>query len=444
MAKSRNSSRQGQTDPDVERGVSLSRTPSSRRPSPQEDLSPAGTFDTALTSPSTFEDSVRSPPTPQKIVFEHNVKSSASGSRSKNAGLLLGMTKPALGIATLIMLGTGGAAAFGWFKIPGLSSQIEELEAQVAVLSGEINRFSVLNNELNETVADFRDLNQDLNATVTQLEGIFYGLNDTNFDLVDRVEELVVENEIYSRLNQDLNTTATRLAKEVDFFEITLAKLVLENGALANLTGALQGLTSELGNLTVSQNDTLAQLYGVLDRVSTENLLLESLNNDLVTVVSFLNETSLGLDNSLQQITGFLADQIAANQVLVSESLENTYRQRVQSWDCDYRDHFREEPFAGNFNISITDLSGVVEYVNERVLSEICLDESDFEQFLLGEYPDGINSFRLIRGVSMYTTNALDFYFPEAGETGITPAVWAEASYDCQKLQTPFSWGTST
>lgn len=437
--------KKGQTQPDMERGASISSTPSARRPSPQdEELSPADTFDTALTSPSTFDESVRSPPTPQKITFEHNVKT--NGARSGGAGLLLGMTKPALGIATLLILGAGGAAAYGWFQIPGLSSQIQELEAQVAVLSGEIDRLSAendryesLNNELNETVAEFRDLNNDLNGTVTELAGISGGLNYTNLELINRVKELVVENENYSRLNQDLNNTASRLASEVSFFEATLTKLVLENGALSNLTGALEGLTSELGSLTASQNETLTEIYGVLDGLSSENDRLQSLNSNLVTIVSFLNDTSLGLDNSLQQITGFLADQIAANKALVSESLENTYRQRVQSWDCDYRDFFRGESFASDFNLVITDLNSVVDYVDERVLSEICLDEADFERFLLEEYPEGVNSFRLIRGVSIYTTKALDFFFPEANETGVTPEEWAEASYDCQKLQASFA-----
>lgn len=438
-----------QTD-DVERagGESANRTPSNRRSAPasptDEEVSPAGTFDTALTSPSTFDDSVR----PQKITFEHNVKTTPGGSRARGgAGLLLGMSKPAFAIVTMMILGAGGAAAFGWFQIPGLTSQIEELEAQVAVLSGEIDRLSQendryesLNNELNQTVEDFRDLNQDLNATVVELQVIKDELNTTQLELIERVQELRAENENYSLLNNELNTTATRLAQEVDFFEVTLAKLVLENNALSNLTEALQEVTTEIGNITVAQNETLNGLYEVLGGLSAENDRLESLNGDLVTVVSFLNETSLGLGNSLQQITDYLADQIVANQVLVAEILENTYRQRVQAWDCDYRDHFREESFGQDFNVLISDISSVVDYVGQRVLSELCLDKVDFEDYLLAQYQDGLNSFRLTRGVSDYATTALDYYFPEIGEVGITPEEWSEARFDCQNLDNVYSW----
>jgi len=377
-------------------------------------------------------------------MFEHKVTSDTS--RRRSAGLLLGMTKPALAIVGMLILGTGTAAAFGWFQIPGLSTQIEELEAQVAALSGEINRLSAendryehLNKELNQTVAEFRDLNNDLNATVTELEGISDGLNITKIELFKRVQELTAENEKYSDMNQELNNTAVRLAQEVDFFEAAIAKLVLENGALANLTEGLEGLTTELGTLTNEQNKTLFGIYDVLYGLTSENNRLESLNKDLVRIVGFLNETSLGLDDSLQQVTDFLTDQIAANQVLALASLENTFRQRVLSWDCAYRDYFREQAFGQDFNVLITNVTGVVDYVDERVLSELCLDKVEFEEYLRQEYPEGLNSFRLMRGVDDYTTKALDYYFPEVNETGIAPEAWAEASYDCQKLQSSFS-----
>jgi hypothetical protein len=356
------------------------------------------------------------------------------------------MTKPALGIASLLILGTGAAAAFGWFQIPGLSNQIDELEAQVSHLSGEVDRLSAendryqtLNNKLNQTVAEFRDLNQDLNDTVTELEDISYGLNSTKLELIQRVRELTAENENYSQMNRELNNTAARLAQEVDFFEVALTKLVLENGALSNLTGSLEGLTTELGTLTEEQNKTLFGLYNVLNGLTSENERLESLNNDLVKVVGFLNETSVGLDTSLQQVTDFLVGQITANQVLVLASLENTYRQKVQTWDCDYRDHFVEESFGQDFNVLISNVTQVVDYVNERVLSEICLDKLDFQQYLRAAFPEGLNSFRLIRGVNDYTLSALNYYFPQANQTGVSPDDWANASYDCQKLKNPFS-----
>lgn len=338
-----------ETDPDVE-GGSQPITPQ-RRTTPHDEVSPAGTFDTMPMSPASFDGSLSSPK-PQKITIEHNVKSSST-SAPRSAGLLLGMTKPAMAIVGLLLLGGAGAATFGWFQIPGLNDQIEELEAQVALLSTEVdrlatenNRYENLNNQLNDTVADFRYLNEELNTTVIELEEVAGELNKTNLELLARVSELAEENENYARLNDELNATAIRLAEEVDFFEIALARLVLENGALTNTTEALQGLTLELGNLTSTQNQTLTEMAGVLGNLTAENDRLENLNSDLVSIVTFLNETTFGLDDSLQQITSFLADQIVANKVLLSETLENTYRQRVQNWDCDYRDHFGKSLLA--------------------------------------------------------------------------------------------------
>jgi hypothetical protein len=340
------------------------------------------------------------------------------------------------------MLLTGGAAAFllpGWLKLPGLNKHIERLEAQVGLLNLEINRLSVevdrletendryesLNDELNQTVAEFEIIADELNATVYELIDVADQFNATNQELSERVDDLAVENENYARLNEELNATAGQLALDVQIFQDSLTHMILENGMLSNLTASLQGVTDRLGNLTLEQNETLIELQETLAVFVSENDRLEELNGGLLTIVTFLNETSLGLGNSLQEITGFLADQIVANQVLVLESLENQYRQRISSWDCDFRDVFREQEFGNDFSVPITNMASVISYLDARVLSEVCLDASDFELYLNDAYHNGsIPSFCLIQGVLLYTTEALDFYFPENGEVGYTPAKW--------------------
>jgi hypothetical protein len=447
------SSAKPQTDPDIETD---SMTPQ-RRTSPPDEVSPTGTFDTALTSPSTFDGSPKNTPAPQKISFEHNVKTS-NQARGGGAGMLLGMTKPALGLAALLIMGTGAAAAFGWFKIPGLTSQIEALEEQVGLLNVEIGRLSgevdrletendryeSLNDILNQTVYEFEQLNDDLNTTAIRLEDVSDQLNLTNQELMNRIDDLATENVNYAQLNQDLNQTASQLAVEVHFFEAALSNLILENGVLSNLTDVLQGTTEQLGNLTVEQKEILIELQEKLADFISENDRLEELNNGLVTIVTFLNATSIGLDDSLQQITGFLADQIVASQVLVLESLENTYRQRVSNWDCEYRDIFREEPFGTDFSVPITDMESVIIYVDGRVLSELCLDAFDFELYLDEQYPDGTTSFRLVRAVLDYTAKALDYYFPEADESGLTEQEWVDASFSCDNLPEKYFWSAQT
>ena len=358
-------------------------------------------------------------------------------------------------IGAFVLLSTGGAAAFffkGWLKIPGLESQIRQLESEVNRLNfeigrlssevdrlkGENDRYQGLNNQLNQSLVNFEGLNDDLNGTALQYKRIAEQLNSTNQQLNDKIKYLGEQNNEFLQQNTKLNATVTSLAVQVINFRTSLEKMTLENEHLTNLTESLQALTRHLDNVTATQNETLAELRTTVTNLTGQNSRMEQVNKDLIAVTAFLNETSIGLGNSLQDIASFLAEQIAANQILVLQSLENTYRQRIGSWNCDYSNVFGEDAFAANFSAPITNRSAVLSYVQDRVLSELCLSPADFETFLNSTYPDYLTSSRLIRGVTIYTTDALTYYFPETGETGLTFEDWSNASFTCEKLSHPF------
>ena len=450
-------------DIDLEEGGTLPFTPPREINKKSNDfadsLSPAPTdttFDETLASPTRTFDEVD--PSPTIITIEHNVKTSGGGgSRSRSAGLMFGMTKPVLGIVAALFLTTSGAAAYflnGFLKIPGLESQIERLNVQVDRLNTEIDRLSgevdrlelendryeSLNDYLNSTVIRFQEVNEDLNMTAIRLEDVAGDLNVTNQELLERIEDLAEENFEYAQLNADLNVTATQLGDQVTIFQSALDKMVLENEILSNTTDYLESLADYLGNMTADQNAALIELQDAVANLQSESNRLGELNMDLFIIVSFLNDTSSGMDASLREITTFLADQIIANQALVLASLENTYRQRIAIWDCDYRDIFREETFGNDFTDPITDVDAVLSYVDERVFSELCLHAIDFEMYLSDRYPSGLNSFQLIRSVLIYTTEALDFYFPESDELGLTAQEWADAAFSCNSLDRSFVW----
>mmetsp|Transcript_6566 Transcript_6566/g.12094 ORF Transcript_6566/g.12094 Transcript_6566/m.12094 type:complete len:511 (+) Transcript_6566:189-1721(+) len=454
------------------------RTTSTRNDYYPEDVSPADTFDTVMTSGSYGSDadspasnSRSGPPTPQKLVIDHNIHSTTDQGNGKRGGggggsraatsMIFGMSKPLIGFGLLMLLGAGGAAAWGWLQIPGLENQVKALEEQVMRLNTEIDRLSGevdrledendryqdLNDQLNATVVELEDIRDDLNETVIDLGGIASDLNETTQDLTNQVDELESQNERYAALNRELNNSVISLASEVDYFKEALMDLTLENSILSNMTSALGSLTEQLTNTSVSQNETLTALQDFLQDLMTQNDRLEQFNSDLVTLVSFLNSTSVGLGNSLEDITDFLSNQISVNQGLVLNSLENTYRQRVQNWDCDFRDVFREEVFGNDFSTPIdtqTQLPAVLDYVDQRVLSELCLDVNDFASFLNAANADGtITSFRLIRDVLVYTDRALDYYFPESSERGVPLEEWVDSSFSCEQLPAPFSWTQS-
>jgi cell division septum initiation protein DivIVA len=430
-----------------------------------EDVSPADTFDTALTLASTRTDDTEtythSPSTvsTNKIIIDHNINTSNSGDNSgieKNrssgkavSGLIFGMSKPILGIVMMSVLGAGAAAALGWMQIPGLKTQVEALEDQVELLTAEVDRLSAEVDRLENANDRYEYLNDQLNSTVIDLDEIGDGLNETALSLEEKVYQLLQENRIYASLNEDLNDTVAELSTEVDYFKAALADLTLENSILSNMTVTLQALSDELLNTTLAQNETLAAIQDTLEDFATENDRLKEFNRDLVTLVKFLNETSSGLGDSLENITSFLTDQIDVNRGLVVESLENTYRQRVQNWDCEYRDVFGLEPFGQNFSLPLdrtVDLPAVLEYVEQRVLSELCLDRSNFGTYLDALYPLAddavITSFGFIRAVRVYTDLALEYYFPDVEDVGLIVDDWSNASFQCEQLPVPFVWTT--
>eukprot|EP00526_Cylindrotheca_closterium_P012275 CAMPEP_0113609422 /NCGR_PEP_ID=MMETSP0017_2-20120614/4481_1 /TAXON_ID=2856 /ORGANISM="Cylindrotheca closterium" /LENGTH=458 /DNA_ID=CAMNT_0000518235 /DNA_START=107 /DNA_END=1483 /DNA_ORIENTATION=+ /assembly_acc=CAM_ASM_000147 len=453
-----------ETDPDLEEGEGFqhfrtpTKTPTKGLDSPphqdHDELSRADTFETTLSSPSTFDSAdpmLFSPSKPQSLSFEHHVKSS-KGRKGFGGDLLWGISKPVLSITILFLVAAGAAAYLlnGWLGLPALNEEIERLEMQVNHLSHEVtrlgyenDRYAALNVQLNNTVGELSNLTVSLNSSVVELESVSGSLNETNQALTEEVNELTSQNQNYAELNTNLNSTALYLTAEVESLKITLAHLVSENNALSNTTMALESIRDHLNNLTIEQNETLMELQATLDSFTEENDRLEDLNTDLVSILGFLNETSLGIDTSLSQITDFLSNQIVASEVLVLENLENTMRQRIGNWDCDYRDVFREQNYGVDFSAPITERNRVLDYVDGRVLSELCLNRDDFDSYLTFQFPEGLTSYRLFRGVVEYTSKALDFYFPEEDEIGLSTTAWSDAAYACKNLRTNFRWSES-
>jgi len=189
------------------------------------------------------------------------------------------------------------------------------------------------------------------------------------------------------------------------------------------------------------QSETLTELQATSVKFLADIDRLEALNEDITGVVGFLNETSLGFETSLEVVAKVLADQIVANQALVLETLENTYRQRINDWDCEYRDKFREFDWGTNYALPITDLDSVITYLDDRIFNEVCWDASNFVEFLNAEYPNlDITSYRVVRSVIVYSDRALDYYFPESGEVGLTAKEWSDASYSCENLASTYVW----
>lgn len=242
------------------------------------------------------------------------------------------------------------------------------------------------------------------------------------------------------------------LTAQIDRLEGEVNRLASENNRYEALNDELNATVGELKGINIELNDTANRLeetnqelgFKVAD-LEQQNQIFEEQNgklsksvNDLILISNYLNETTELLNDSVEQITTFLADQITANQAILLSTLENTYRQRKDGWNCDYNSIFGGRTYTQNYNVEIpsTDINRIIDYVSNRVLDELCFDLDDFTSFLeLPEYSP-LTSFRLNAAVTIYTERALDWYFPEADEDGLTHDDWAAAKYDCEKLET--------
>mmetsp|Transcript_9925 Transcript_9925/g.24154 ORF Transcript_9925/g.24154 Transcript_9925/m.24154 type:complete len:620 (-) Transcript_9925:155-2014(-) len=407
------------------------------------------------------------------------------------SAMYLCLVKPVLLVLLLVALVSGSASVYGWlFRFPALNQQIEVLEEQVHRLSGEVDRletendrYAVLNNRLNITVDDLEDVADDLNGTVSDLEDVAEALNTTRDQIIAEVQELRLQNLEYSDLNEDLREQVSVLDRDLETFRASLAELSTEHAVLRNTTDALQDLAVRFSNTTVDQNETLAVLRQTLEGFRAENDRLEGFNRELEAGLDYLNQTLLS--NGLQietsavaltEITRVLGEQVQQQQRSTLTQLEISYRQILAGWDCDYRDVFRSRDFGQDFDAPILGTATTTEgtvvlppdvrtYLEERVMSGMCLDGDAFSRYLFALTIDEgriVTSNELVRAVVLYTEDALRYYFPfsqqggaegeDGGDEGGIPAEtapdgidlseWIDAGFRCDRLEAPFA-GTS-
>lgn len=330
-----------------------------------------------------------------------------------------------MALVGMLTLSSLGAGMWGFLTIPGLYDQIEELEVQVDRLegevdrlAGEVDRFAILNQDLNASILELQDINRDLNATATRLE--------------DSVEDLEVLNDQLEATNGALNQTAGDLALQVDNLQRVVEDLEFENNQLRLIRGDLEADVAELGTQVENLNATVADL-------ASENERLDQLSTNLETIVGFLNTTTIDLGETLDSVTTALVNAIAEDREVFFENVENAYTSAINSWDCAFRDSFRGDPFITDEDSAIgeDDLPAVLSHVQDRILTEYCVNRTDFELYLENEFGLlNMTTSNLYRGVAVYAGYVLNYYFPDPGLPGLTEDDWIEASYKCENLPT--------
>jgi len=331
----------------------------------------------------------------------------------------------------------GDDCEFSLEDVLQLQQEIDRLEAANDQLADQLDDYADLNNLLNASIQELQVQNGILAANNDEYEALNGQLNASLAELREQNAFLAEQVDIYAGLNQDLNATAYHLEEQVDRLEGEVDELTLQNDRLEALVGSFSTETEHLSELGDLLQDNVDRLEDKIEDLMVENDRLEGLVADLQTVADFLDDAAQNLNESFDEVTAFLAEQISTNRFLVVENLQNTYHQRVANWDCALRDRFALEDFTRDGNMPIPDdiFPVVMLYVEERVLSDLCLDTSDFELYMSNRYNgEDITVNRLTTSVQRYTWDALDHYFPEADEDGVAPEAWAAAAYECGNL----------
>eukprot|EP00526_Cylindrotheca_closterium_P011672 CAMPEP_0113615586 /NCGR_PEP_ID=MMETSP0017_2-20120614/7782_1 /TAXON_ID=2856 /ORGANISM="Cylindrotheca closterium" /LENGTH=484 /DNA_ID=CAMNT_0000524837 /DNA_START=49 /DNA_END=1503 /DNA_ORIENTATION=+ /assembly_acc=CAM_ASM_000147 len=321
--------------------------------------------------------------------------------------------------------------------VDDLSSEIDRLEELNKQLVNQMDDYEDLTNRLNQSVAELKRQNDILSDSNDKYEDLNDQLSDTVEELKQQNQFLKEQVDTFADLNQDLNSTVIDLKEEVDRLEGQVTNFTKENDRLEDLVSSLSNETDTLTDLSNVLQENVDRLKGEVGSLKTENGRLESSIEDLKTVIGFWDDVMGNVDNTYEEMTAFLAQQITTNRNLVLEALENTYHQRVADWDCGLRAQYALEPFAQDDSITIPSdkYNSVIDFVDGRVLSDLCLSRSNFESYLTGRYPSGgISVDRLVTSVRRYTWDAIDHYFPEKGEEGLTKENWAMANFTCNKL----------
>ena len=216
------------------------------------------------------------------------------------------------------------------------------------------------------------------------------------------------------------------LNRELNF---TGEELKVINVQLNETAADLEKNSQELG----AQVDVLEEQNQIF---AEQNAKLNKTVEDLNLVSAFLEETSQGLADSLEAIDNFLEQNIVQNQELLIGSYENTLLAKKDGWNCDYNGVFGGKPYTTDYNsvIPLTEITTILDYLESRVLEELCLDVNDFGTFLQLPQYSPITTNRLNAAMTIYTGRALDYYFPEQNETGLTSDDWATAEFDCKNL----------
>jgi hypothetical protein len=246
-----------------------------------------------------------------------------------------------------------------------------------------------------------------------------------------------------------LESEVDRLEGAIDDLEAQNVRYADLNGQLNVTVGEFAKANAQFAGLNVQLNRSNVELQGISQDLGDHSAALVQVNNELLSIVDFINTTSSALFASLRELTAYLDDGIASYQASSLRALELDYMVMIRSWDCDFHTIFRGEPFEENSEvpIGVGAYAEVRSYLGDRLFDNLCLDVAKWEDFMesviLQAPIETMTTDVMTRGVETYTRKALEFYFPDGGEVlpgALTWTDWSAADYTCSNLDRSFTW----
>lgn len=302
-------------------------------------------------------------------------------------------------------------------------------------------------NRLGVEIGQLMIINDALTASSDELKEENNRLKDWAKNINATIEEYKEQNEILKTENGKFEEYTKTLNNTVDNLVAELAKSVEAEQQLRNTVQDYEELKQTLNaeilhlvNHTNDLNETVMELNHATALYEEQNQKLSSLNEDLNSVVGFLQEEVDGVHSSYESLVGTLADTILRKEVLAEIALMERIRKDISGWECGFTAAFANEDFGkdGEVAIGYSSYDTVMNYINDRILSDVCVQRGNFELYLSseillpGQKKWEINRNDLVNGVNLYLTEVLNHYFP--GEGGSDKIDWNTADYDCRNL----------
>lgn len=324
-------------------------------------------------------------------------------------------------------------------ELDTMIDEIDRLTNESTVLREESEFFKQLSSQLSHNLTDSIKTNQNMNARIEELDVY---MNETIIHFQDIIDDMNVQNNELEENIDQLQSQNSGLHAEIENLEninsnltTTLNEKILING---NLDEEVNNLAEEKSLLKTD----IEELQISLQQLIHENSQFKSHNEDLMSLVSFLNTIESELEGSILNITSDLADLINSYRFLAVRDLEIQYKTIIERWPCKLERLYDGELFVVDPSLSIAGFyDAVMNFVDNSVLIEICADLDDFEKFMLGNVDvndkSSISLTTLLDSLTTYTSLVHDYYFSNSSipfEFSLSALDWEAANFHCEEL----------